>query len=440
MPWSKAWILVAVLVGVSSTAAEAQVAVALRWNGNALRTDGDRPTDLAPGERLSVRIAGDSLPTDFASSWEFSLDGTALDRVTSGVPQDVRAAYTILAPATESDVYTLSFRDEVDAVTFPDIQFGVADDDRPQGRATLAPTGSEQCRRPGYDRKNNEIVLAFFDNGLPTGPLPKDIDDNDVIHICLNIPADEESGSFMVQVEGTIRDQSVNVLGEGSLQDISGVIQSSAEGPRELHLYGTYGPFSPPSITVSIGKSTDEEAVRRSHVLRINSTYVAALHYAVGVSNIRFNEFGLTPVPGSDPEAEAIRNRSDSDEEARSLLLVGFYGWPWDDDFWHGRDLEETSRGLGKRLGPMVGIGLDDIFEEFVFGVTLEVTKGLFVFGGRHLARTDRLQAGFTEKEPLTVTLESVPIEDDWKTDFIWGVSVDLRIAAKGLSGILGSP
>lgn len=418
----------------------AQTAVlTLTLDENTLETGGERP-ELSEGVTLAVQIRGDAPPEGFGDDWEFTLDEVPLERMTDNLPAGVRAGYSVPAPAATGGFYTLAFEDAGGNVSMSELQLPVGAPIRrgDAGTASVRSSPSRVCAGPAYDRRNNEVVLVFTDGGLPLDGLPRDVDDNDVIHVCLAIPQDADAGSYVVEVEGTIRDQTVSVLGQGSLGDLPAELQSSVTG-RVLHLYGTYGPFSAPSIEITIGQVSDGASSRRSHVLRINTTYVANLQYGVAISNIRFNDFVLGPVPGGAPDDRQIRNRSSEAREARNVLLVGFYGWPWEDEFWNGRDVEETPGNLLDRLGPMVGIGLDDAFEEFVAGLTLEITKGLFLFGAAHVASTTELADGFSEGELLTAPLDAVPVREEWRTDVTWGLSADLRIAASVLKGILGS-
>lgn len=289
--------------------------------------------------------------------------------------------------------------------------------------------------RCGYHRKDDLVTLCFDQHGVPyRAPAAGTIDDNDVIEVYLIVP-ENEVDEYSVAVQGTINDQDVRLLGADSLsglKDVVGQLQALTDEELVTALAGQFGPFQAPSFTVTV---TGPNQLQRATSFTVNPTYTAALRFAIGESSIRFNDFAVRQ--SSDGES-TIQNLASDDGEAREYLNVVFFGWPWQERFWNGRDLRKPPASLGERINPMIGIGLTDIGDEYLAGISVELSRGLGAFVAFHYAQVEELRGGFNEGDEFSGDASTLPMGEIWEDDVTYGLSIDLRIAAEILGSLLG--
>jgi hypothetical protein len=439
--------LVVIMLGipVSLSAQDGQIrTVVLEYDAaqNTLAV-GPPPDSLQPGGTLKIRIGGQAPPADYRTRWSFTLNGIPMILEPDG------AVYA--SPVPDAASYAVDFRDSAGQARMTPDPLPL---DRVQGAAEVTvrdvrPTmsGSQMPSMDVlYNRRADYVNLVFLENGLPDKRgLPRDVDDNDVIHIYLALSPGASSDNYTIQVKGTIKDQEVNVLGSGSLGDIRklagtlhGTESRGVEGARFVY-FGSYGPYSSPEVTITISRSGNQESkLERSHALRINRNYIASVRFGVGRSDAARREFDLKR--NQDSQETVIQDVADGGGELRPFVTVVFYGWKFwkrNDPAWNGRDIEEKPLPA-ERLNPMVGIGLDDIGDEYLVGLSYEVARGLDVFGGMDVIKSQRLAGGFAEGDAFTGDKATLPVRDDWEHGFIFGASLDARVAASVLGGLLG--
>jgi len=392
-----------------------------------------RTPAINQGDQFMVVISN---VTSDQPSWAFSLGSESMERIPPTDDEPLKFLIRSI-PESLSGATKLTFTDTNDVVkpSNPSIVITIGTEQTTSGQTRTIPASI----RNTYNRTQNIIKLYFDESGFPyRGNIPTDIDDNDVIEIYLVAPKDDIP-QLSVTVTGSFASDDFSIQGAGALGDLRnllGTIQGTGDAPSELTVVpaGTYGPFTPPSITIAINKDGKE---LRSYSTKINKTYLASLRLAVGQSTIRFNEYDVKPFAGS--TVPQIKNVSSDNGELRYYLTVVFYGWQLGSlDFWNGRDLNETPPLLA-RINPYVGVGLKDVGEEFLIGLSLELARGLDFIWGMHAARTEQLNGGFSEGDTFTDTASELPTKEDWEFDprFL-GVSVDLRVATQVLGTLFG--
>lgn len=429
-------LLAVVLASATALAERHSIDVVYDKNAAGLTADVGSPIGMSPGDDLVIAITNDAPPADAGTRWHFTLANS---------PAKYRSAdgnvwFEVKVP--EGGPWDLSFTDDDGKVGFATLPF-VKKTIPPPGPVAGSGTTTYQ-RQKAYDRRKNVANLYFDENGLPLDAtaLPRDLDDNDVINVYLALPKGSDVQSYKVQVDGTIRGNQISVVGESALGDLSklgvlhGLVIGGAGQDRDVYLFGTYGPFSGPSVTITITSTRDGQTSQRAHVLRINPTYLAGLQFGVGESAIARNDFGLYEDPNSG-ETLIVNHRPD-EGDLRPALFIVFYGAnPFGSGFMHGRDLEEDP-GLAGRLFPMVGVGLDDIGDEYYAGLTYELANGLNVYWAIQYLKTKQLGGGLAPGDVFTGGADQLPITDKWKAKRVFGLSVDLRIATRVLGGVLG--
>lgn len=440
--------LVLILATVASPSAAETVVFPLVFEGGAppLSIGPTQGLTVRPGDTLALEIRG--LTVQDASVR--SADGTVVD--TAGWSFTVGGkALTPLFMAGQPPRYVVVVEQAFcgGSITSPQLPAGVpvecaqgaGDGGRTDGGGSAASTASRdledfdadlQC---GYHRKDDRVTLCFDQDGIPYKPPPAGyIDDNDQIEVYLIVPEDEVR-SYSVSVTGTINDQDVRLLGAGGLtglKDIVGQLQALTEEPLQSVLAGQFGPFQAPSFTVTVN---GPDGLQRPTSFTVNPTYTAALRFAVGESRIRFNDFAVRQF--ADGESR-IQNVASEDGEVREFLNVVVFGWPFQDEFWNGRDLRKPPASVAERINPLLGIGLNDIGDEYLLGVSLELTRAFDAFVALHLAQVEELGGGFEEGSPFSGDASTLPTGETWEDEVIFGLSIDLRIATQVLGSLLG--
>lgn len=422
---------------------------------------------LNPISRSPVLKVGDILRVeindlfDKKPTWSFMLEADSLTAEdpdsTASPPRPLSFKSDSIAVGTDGPV-ALRFADSDSVVTLAvpitlDIDTEEAAEQeitqRPNTTGTAAsPLNVPRCPTPTYSRQRDEVNLCFDTTGLLVRgtQFPRDVDDNDVINIYLIAPL-ADAAQIFVTVDGTVASGEPAIMGIGALANLQtlGDIRGTEEGVEppqdQLIPMGSYGPYASPSITIRITRQEEGEQPNtvRSHVMRIEKTYSVALRYGVGRSGLRFNNYAVRPFAD---DSTRIKNVADSDGEPRQFLSVVFYSWKipgTNIGSWKAKDNTERTASFASRISPFVGLGLQDLGDEFMVGVSVEVARGLDFVWGLQLARRDRLNGDFEEGDVFMGTDAELPVEDDWKVSPNYlGFSVDLRIAAQVLTGLLG--
>lgn len=410
---------------------------------------GPFPT-LSRGQTLKVVIAGVPQPDP---DWSFTFGGVRLTPPSVG---SAEIAYTLGLTATTlgqvqvqptgrvkleftdasptSQAFSLSGPIELSLSSSPP---------PPPDSAQECGTVTDSLRLPTtYDRGHNRVLLEFDSVGLPLRSVPTDIDDNDAISIVLDLPCGQQR-NYTVEVEGKIAEGDISVLSAGALATLSKIqkaggvpVAAGLPGTALGRFYmGTFGPYQPPSIKITIKGPNN---LKREHTIRILRNYHAALRLGVGQSATPFNAFDVRP--RASDGTKVITNTGDPNGEPRYFVSMVFYSWQfWNPSrFWNGRDLSETPTFLD-RINPYIGLGLRDPGREYVAGATLELARGLDVVWGVHVARTRQLTNGYKEGDPFTGAKADIPLRDDWKIrGNFFGVSADLGVAVNVLQAVLG--
>lgn len=388
------------------------------------------PQTFTPGDTLRIEIP--TATSAQASTWSFQLGGTSMQTATatSGV------AFEGTVPTNPAQG-TVTFSDSANAVSMPVpiiLNFTTAGAGGAAGAATPAPAASNKNVRT-YDRNGDAAYLYFDANGFPLhGGIPRDIDDNDIITVFIEATA-AEAQALSVQIEGTIAaGDTVEVLGSGSLsglKDLAGKIQGTAEESQvKTFLAGTFGPFASPSITVKINKiAAGSTTVLRQYPVRINKTYVAAYRLMGINSGIRFNNFSVAPLAGK--EGNFIQNTADPNGNTRYFLTVVPFPWSW-----RGRDISKPPK-FKERLNPVIGVGLKDPSKEQALGFSFEISRALDVTYVWHHTKVKTLGGGYKEGDAFTGAAGTLPLIEHGESEWVIGVSLDLRVAAQMLTSIL---
>jgi hypothetical protein len=430
------WILTATLLfgAQISSATPQEHLLAFKLAGKMLSQQGALPQNVSRGHRIVVLIEN---VADDKPGWTFGFDGNDMEK-TGANPLRFEAEVK-----TEKQLYRLVFRN----------------DSNPPDSVEMTPKmieilGLPATPKPGngfaplkkvYDRRKNEINLYFDQDGLPyRTTFPTDVDDNDIIHIYI-VAKQDESKNYSVEITGKFSDaDEYSVHGAEALGDLKklitrGILQgaaveAAAAQDTVIGYLGAFGPYAAPSITITIKK---KDGFSRNYPARINRNYIGSLRFGVAKSRIQFNRYEAKRLAGSD--GFHIKNVADPDGELRYFLTAVFYAWRfWEDRFWRGRDIDEFPT-LTERFNPLVGIGLKDFGTEYVAGFSLELARGLDMFGGEHFAKVKELDGNYKEGDAFNGEAADIPTKEKWKHQRFLGVSVDLVIAAKVLGSLFGS-
>lgn len=389
-------------------------------------------------------------------NWTFVFAGAKLARITPPGQESAGMVFAVKVPPQAPDPASLLLTVPADT---PSVMSPIAlhtadlmstERCEPQGspesgRQTSIGSGARVTFPAPYDRAHRMANLRLNAFGLPDtttkgtfGSLPIAITDNDQITVYLDLPDSIRVGTYAVQFSGNIKGDEVSIVGQGDLGKIPGLGRPmGTEGVTTSAVYslGTFGPYSAPQVTIRILRTVDNKTVvDRSYLLIVRRTYIAALRLGVSRSGVRFSDFQTGARSASD-STRIIRDLSNR-HEVRPYLTLVFYGWKfWKRGFWAGRDIEAEPLA-DDRLNPLVGAGLKKLGDEWLFGFSYEVARGLDVSVAYQAANVQKLQTGFHTDSVFTGDL-SPPPSHQWKYGWTVGANLDLRIAGALLSGLL---
>ena len=291
-----------------------------------------------------------------------------------------------------------------------------------------------------YSVRNDSVVICFTADGRLHNNvgIPRDLDENDVFYIYIyDTPMEFER--IQVEIEGKLADDEPSVYGAGRLSDFSALLaEARAKGEKDKKtaiLIGSYGPYAAPSVTIKI-LNTQTNVTLASYPIRINRIYRARLGFSVAYSNIVLNEYALGAKKGA--SGDHIVNRGHGESQARYFVTVTFNSfWPKDKELWRGRDYNKPVRKFVKRLHPFVGLGLQNIPNEYAAGLAFELSRGLDAVGGLYIVRSEKLGGGFEEGDLFETSQDDIPIKYDWKAGWYFGLSIDIHVASSVLGGML---
>lgn len=271
----------------------------------------------------------------------------------------------------------------------------------------------------------DEVTLVFREDALPCMPFPSSITDEDRIAVHMVLTANS-SKDYAVELVGEVKGDGVSLLGMGT--NLPGFRPNATDSL--LFNFGSFGPFSAPKVIVRVTHrdGAGREDLKREYVFRVRRTYVGGLQFGVGRARFPLDDFAV--------RGGVIRNIGEEKGDLRPMLLMTLYSWRfWEKNFWRGRDVEEARDLLG-RIDPVIGLGTDDLWKEYVAGVSAEVARGFSVWGGGHFVEVEALAEGLVENGPFSGTDTELTVRQKWEEDWIIGLSLDLRIVAAALQSV----
>lgn len=299
-----------------------------------------------------------------------------------------------------------------------------------QCTGTTRTNGRDSTRTRNY-HDSIHVAVLYFDRGgaISTGEIPRNIDDNDAIVIC--VESGEDPG-LLIEVEGKLSDASAyQVLGTGEVPRVF----ARNGGRPDYSYFGTFGPYAPPSVAIKISRRTATgTTLLRHYVIRINKTYLGAFRALAIASKLRMN--GFTAGPAAGQTTPVIQNTANDDTETRYMLAFVPYVWRfWRAEEWTGRDVAKAP-SLLDRLNPVFGVDIKNPTKEQFIGLSYEIFRGLDVMAGWHRAQVPVLAGGYKEGDPFSGDPETVPTRMSTQTEQAWGVSLDLRVAVQLMSSL----
>lgn len=375
------------------------------------------------------------------SNIEFSLDDFKFSRLPDADDKPLRFVLAMRDAFCDQKVTSESLPEEVRPAVLCDEG---RSEESPGSDSSKAMSKAEIGNDCGYKDDDDVAILCFDEKGVLYSPERGrqkrygQIDDNDFIRIVLIVPEGEEN-LFRAEVTGTIKTEEVSLLGAGGLGDLRKIASElqSLEGKSLVRVeVGTFGPFSAPSFTVTVQKKVDTDEIEELATTQftVNPTYMAAIRLGVGNSEMRFNDYQLRQ--SSEDEETHITNVASEDGERRAFVNLVFYGWPWQKKFWRGRDIRKIP-SIFERVNPLVGVGLEEIGDEYLVGISIELSRALDLFVARQYAKVKKLGGGFEEDDVFAGELADLPIVEGSEEAWIFGVAVDLRVATQVLGSLL---
>ncbi|MGH7516492.1 MAG: hypothetical protein ACREOC_03345 [Gemmatimonadales bacterium] len=192
------------------------------------------------------------------------------------------------------------------------------------------------------------------------------------------------------------------------------------------------------SVDITIKAPTLPRTKR--YPLKQSDRYRATLQAGVLFTKQHDQDFGLRPSAVGSAD-QVIFNQGPADrgpEYTASLVLYAFPRYIASlfgagEGSYPGRDVLHEQSVLD-RLGLVLGVGLKNPGERFVLGFSGELLYGVNAVGVWEFARVRQLN-GFAVGDPFAGAPDAIPTNEVWNTDFVFGLSVDIRYVSLLFTG-----
>lgn len=222
------------------------------------------------------------------------------------------------------------------------------------------------------------------------------------------------------------------IAGDGSAVAIRNNARGFTEraGACQVHQYALLENFKGGAA----GQIAINRAVTKPDSSR-DTTRLGTVEIAVRRTYRGFLSLGVVRSGLEDPDVRvvgpdsAVVTRDGGDRYLYTLHFTPFY---------RRRAAEDRSRPLYEYFTPQIGVVVDDIKSNILYGLTAEIPwVGLFVGAGGHTGRVTRIPRGAPlVGETLRGTGRGVDTEEAWRTSHYLSLSLDLRAASTFLSRI----
>jgi hypothetical protein len=277
---------------------------------------------------------------------------------------------------------------------------------------------------------------------------------------CRNAPSGS-SATFFVTPSGRFLSPPPNVINEGDditvdvfmpTELATRVVAKRTSAARPEHVTNNYGqtesPFKETSkgiapipcqvVTFPLGQFAPGKG--EIEIVAIGDATPQSLSgFNFNVNNLYTGTFALGGVwtTVASPEFHKIYTGKDTIISATNgggrALLVATYT-----RFRKERDLTQEASGW-RRVSPVFGVGLSDAKTNLLYGVSIELVRGVYAIGGWHTAKVDELDpASGASINGAFDNVGSVPTTSYWTTKPFYGVQLDVFTAAALLRSIIG--
>jgi hypothetical protein len=251
------------------------------------------------------------------------------------------------------------------------------------------------------------------------------IDEGEPVHIYLIRGSDAGPPLSIRRVSAFREMETYPIIGEKSQiasRNAAGACQSQDYAVLENFRGGEAGQISINRAQTKADGSRDTTRLGLVE-LGVRRTYRGALSLGVVRSMLEDPD---VKVAGPD---STVVSRNAGDRYLYTLFFTPFY---------RRRAAEDWTRGFYEYVTPQVGVVVDNVRSNILYGLNAEVPGlGLFVGAGGHTGQVTRIPAdGPLIGTGLRGTLRSIETEEVWRTDYYLSVSLDLRAASTFLSRI----
>jgi hypothetical protein len=387
----------------------------------------DDPVAVAEtGVTITFDCRQDVTPTINCAELSASLPDLAAGRVMSFTPQNSTPAQaTLRIPAGSSGALTL--RIGSDPVNPPLTVGGGTGNgiDDPQDVevvrrremicAQLAGVGGR------YSSRGNRAEFVVATDGFVIGRPPRPVDENDVVTV--HVIGDPD----VLQTVKVERTSDIRGVGEARFlgEGVIGSIRRQAVTGDCGIASAVVTDFASGEGVFTITTLQDRRPVPAEVSFRVNPLYNGAFSFGPVLTNLTDREYGMLA------DSTIVETRTGSPSGKYLLSYTHF--------IWGPRDVEKSHFGV-ESFNPMIGISLNKPLESAFLGGAIDLMHGdFFIVFGAHGAEVTRLDpnAGLRVGGRLPAAFTSVPTREEWKWDWYYGVTVDLRAAVKLFGNII---
>jgi hypothetical protein len=272
-----------------------------------------------------------------------------------------------------------------------------------------------------YDRRRNRAAFVVTTDGFVIDRPSQPVDENDIVDIHV-VGNPDVLRTVKVERTSTIRGVGrVRFLGETE----AGTIRRQALATDCGYASSPVTDFEPGEGVVTITSTANGQRQTGRVSLRVNPLYNGAFSFGPVLSRLEDLSYGMLP-------DSTITETEVGEPHGEYLLTYTHF-------VWGPRDVEKSTIGL-ENFNPMIGISLQKPLESVFLGGAFDLLHGdLFIVAGAHGGQVTRLNpdARLAAGDKLPARYTSVPTREEWRWEWFYGVTVDLRAAVKLFGSVL---
>lgn len=293
---------------------------------------------------------------------------------------------------------------------------------------------------PPYDVAKNQAYALVTLNGLVLAGDLSQVDENDTVNLIVIAP---QSLAQSLQVRRISPQRAVGAYRIAGGTELPPGIREAGEQEACLAVRARMDSFEPGAAEIEITVESTDQTRRRIGLIEFNVNPLYRGIFSFGGAWSALPDPLFATVQTADGRT-LITNRQPGEHRLAYVLLFTPFVWGQRDFEKEGPPIDAKEIAWGSILthfNPTVGFSVTNPLENAFAGVSLDLFEGILVTGGMHVGHVTVLDptADLAIGDVFPGAPSAVPTAREWRTNWFWSISIDLRAAVLLLRTILGT-